>query len=1109
MFPLTKIADGSYFDVVALPTGEYLASTGSVRDMPPLFEDRSASIWRISRNGRRSLFAGDTSKPAQDSGDGGPAEDAGFENIRAIARTTNGSVLLTDQEHFRRIDPSGIVSTIDETTGNLLDSTFIEALPGDRAFVYGTAVTWEFSGGGIAHWPYLLRQTSIVSPPPLPNQEPIQIYGGQIHEWANGSVMVAVAAENVVVSMTKGINSNYWHDSTTFQTVAAGTTQQGYTGDGGSPLLARLNHPVGLQALSNDAYVIGDTGNSAVRLIADGVISTIARGPVGPLHAGPAGLVTATSDGLYLLHKTQMVSAPRAFIDRRTASFGFTMYYPGDATYECQLDESDWSPCTSPFDADALEDGPHDFSVRATDATGTDPDPPVSHFVVDTTGPNTAITAHPAAISSSSHPSLAFDSPSDGATFSCRLVPDEFQPCTSPIDYTGLTDGPHTFEVKATTVDDHPDPTPAEFSWTVDTTPPTSAFTQTPPDHVAARSATFAFTSPDGGTSFACKLDTDPYAPCTSPQTRGSLLDGTHTFMVQATDEAGNLETSPPQSRWTVDPGPPETSLTSTPAAATRNTSAVFALAGDEPGATFRCAFDDVQLHDCSAAPAILNLSEGPHVFRAAARDLAGNDDPSPVEFRWIVDRTGPSAASPLLPGDGAAGVPSSVSLRFEAGADAGSGVSGHVVVLDDRPVATFGVGCGEAGCVVRPDAPLTDGRHRWHVVVTDLAGNETTSAERSFTVDATPPVGLVQTSPGDGERIGTATPALRWAAAGDPGSGVDYYEVAVDGGPATSVQGTEWSPPAALGDAVHSWSVTAVDHAGNRSGTAARSVRVDTTAPKAELAVSPARFVAPYTVDVDAGRSSDADGRIVRYDFDLDGDGVFEIASTSPVTTTTLTTPGPHTVGVRVTDEVGRTDTATAVATGEPPRRDVSAQSSFVSIDEGARFTRDLDVALSINAPPRAGATTMVISNDGRPDETQRIPIVTTISHWKLDAGDGLRDRRTVYVTFYNFAGFQVTNARVTDDILYDPRAPTIRSARLQPLSQKQAALRISAKDTGSGLAGFQLRSGTRRLAKGDHVRRRVVVRLSGRRMPRRVTLLVRDRAGNTARRTLTVTRR
>ena len=61
----------------------------------------------------------------------------------------------------------------------------------------------------------------------------------------------------------------------------------------------------------------------------------------------------------------------------------------------------------------------------------------------------------------------------------------------------------------------------------------------------------FSFSS-QPGTSFECKLDSGPYAPCSSPITAPRLADGPHTFSVRATDAAGNTDPTPATRAFTV-----------------------------------------------------------------------------------------------------------------------------------------------------------------------------------------------------------------------------------------------------------------------------------------------------------------------------------------------------------------------------------------------------------------------------------------------------------------------------------------------------------------------------------------------------------------------------
>jgi hypothetical protein len=90
----------------------------------------------------------------------------------------------------------------------------------------------------------------------------------------------------------------------------------------------------------------------------------------------------------------------------------------------------------------------------------------------DTTAPETTIDSGPSGTVSSASASFGFSSSEAGSTFQCSLDGAAFASCSSPKDYTGLSDGSHTFEVKATDAAGNTDATPASRSWTVETSAP-------------------------------------------------------------------------------------------------------------------------------------------------------------------------------------------------------------------------------------------------------------------------------------------------------------------------------------------------------------------------------------------------------------------------------------------------------------------------------------------------------------------------------------------------------------------------------------------------------------------------------------------------------------
>ena len=64
-------------------------------------------------------------------------------------------------------------------------------------------------------------------------------------------------------------------------------------------------------------------------------------------------------------------------------------------------------------------------------------------------------------------------------------------------------------------------------------------------------------------------------------------------------------------------------------------------------------------------------------------------------------------------------------------------------------------------------------------------------------------------------------------------------------------------------------------------------------------------------TVQFSAAGSTDSDGEIVKYEWDLDGRPGFEKTTTTPRTSARYTATGTTAVRVRVTDDFGATDTS------------------------------------------------------------------------------------------------------------------------------------------------------------------------------------------------------
>ena len=85
----------------------------------------------------------------------------------------------------------------------------------------------------------------------------------------------------------------------------------------------------------------------------------------------------------------------------------------------------------------------------------------------DLAPPDTSITSGPPAVTASNDASFNFTASEPVAFFECQVDGAGFVPCGPPQNYTGLTEGNHTFEVRATDFNGNVDTTPATYAWTI------------------------------------------------------------------------------------------------------------------------------------------------------------------------------------------------------------------------------------------------------------------------------------------------------------------------------------------------------------------------------------------------------------------------------------------------------------------------------------------------------------------------------------------------------------------------------------------------------------------------------------------------------------------
>ncbi|MCI0535158.1 MAG: putative Ig domain-containing protein, partial [Verrucomicrobiales bacterium] len=214
------------------------------------------------------------------------------------------------------------------------------------------------------------------------------------------------------------------------------------------------------------------------------------------------------------------------------------------------------------------------------------------------------------------------------------------------------------------------------------------------------------------------------------------LPDGLHTLHLQTLDSAGQVNASLNLS-FVLDRAAPETTIQDRPPSLTLETSAQFTFTGADELTevallTFECRLNGGAFTVCESPATFATLGGGQHSFEVRAIDLAGNSDPTPAIYPWVIDLVLPdttiTTAPPLIAGGtsatfefaGSDNVTSPAELKFECRLD------------------------GEAftECASPQNlSSLPDGAHTFEVRAIDTVGHvDPTPATHTWTVDTLPP---------------------------------------------------------------------------------------------------------------------------------------------------------------------------------------------------------------------------------------------------------------------------------------------------------------------------------------------------------------------------------
>ncbi|HEY7003905.1 MAG TPA: alkaline phosphatase family protein [Gaiellaceae bacterium] len=160
------------------------------------------------------------------------------------------------------------------------------------------------------------------------------------------------------------------------------------------------------------------------------------------------------------------------------------------------------------------------------------------------------ITSKPKTPTSSRTATFKFTAGPEAASFRCQIDGIGYAGCKSPRTYSSLSEGKHTFSVKAV-ASGGATSAASSFTWRVDVTPPPAPGVSGISAATTSTNVQFQLSDSESGVTYRCKLDAAAYAGCGAREYWG-LGEGNHALSVTATDTAGNV-TAPTVVPWNVD----------------------------------------------------------------------------------------------------------------------------------------------------------------------------------------------------------------------------------------------------------------------------------------------------------------------------------------------------------------------------------------------------------------------------------------------------------------------------------------------------------------------------------------------------------------------------
>ena len=467
------------------------------------------------------------------------------------------------------------------------------------------------------------------------------------------------------------------------------------------------------------------------------------------------------------------------------------------------------SPTTNAFTDTALADGTYLYEVSAVDDAGES----TSKASVSATV-NNAAPAAPTNLSASANGSnvnLSWDEVSDATSYNVyrdsNLIA---SPTTNAFTDTALADGTYLYEVSA--VDDAGESTSkASVSATVNNEPPAAPTNLTASAN--GSNVNLTWNTVDDATSYKVYRDSSLIAsPTSNAFTDTALADGTYLYEVSAVDDAGE-STSKASVSATVNNEPP---TAPTNLSASVNADSVNLTWDTVADATSYNVYRDSSLIASPTTTTFTDtaLADGTYLYEVSAVDGAG-ESTSKASVSATVNNEPPSAPTNLT----AAANGSNVNLNWDTVADATS----YNVYRDSSLIASPTTNAFT-------DTALADGTYSYEVSSVDDAGESTSKASVSATVNNVPPAAPTNLS----ASVNTDSVNLTWDTVADATSYNVYRDSSLIASPSTNA-----FTDTALADGTYLYEVSAVDDAGESTSKASVNATVNNEPPSAPTNLS------------------------------------------------------------------------------------------------------------------------------------------------------------------------------------------------------------------------------------------------------------------------------